>query len=109
MVDLRKSPPTFNKRHQALLTFLTEHMKLKGKPPTYKEIAVFLGTPSLGCVSYWLHQLEDLGLIRRQGTRGRKGIEIKVYDLSPEHREIVRNLKRSGVNLSVIVKEWSLL
>lgn len=109
MPTWRKSPPTFNAKHQRLLTYIVETQRLTGKPPTYKQMGVFLGCPHLGTVSYWLRQLEDLGLIRRQGTRGRKGIEILIYDLTEEQRAIVRGLKQAGVGLAVIVKEWSLL
>lgn len=51
---------------QAVLEFISDHIALKGYPPTYQEIAEAVGLSGKSHVDYYLDLLEEAGLIARR-------------------------------------------
>ncbi len=52
-------------RQRAVLTFITEYLDVRRKPPTVREIQAFFGFRSPNAVSVHLNALERKGKIRR--------------------------------------------
>ncbi len=52
-------------RHQRVLNFIKEYLEKHGYPPSIREIGEATGISSTSVVTYYLKQLEALGLIRR--------------------------------------------
>lgn len=68
-----------SKRQQDILTFIKEEVKLKGYPPSVREIGEAVGLASSSTVHGHLARLESKGYIRRDPTKPR-AIEV----LDPE-------------------------
>lgn len=64
-----------SKRQQDILTFIKEEVKLKGYPPSVREIGEAVGLASSSTVHGHLARLESKGYIRRDPTKPR-AIEI---------------------------------
>lgn len=66
-------------RQQAILDYIKEQVKLKGYPPSVREIAEAVGLASSSTVHGHLSRLESKGFIRRDPTKPR-AIEILDFD-----------------------------
>ena len=64
-----------SKRQEAILEFIKEQVRLKGYPPSVREIGEAVGLASSSTVHGHLSRLEGKGLIRRDPTKPR-AIEI---------------------------------
>lgn len=69
-----------SKRQEDILSFIKEEVRLKGYPPSVREIAEAVGLASSSTVHGHLERLENKGYIRRDPTKPR-AIEI----LEPEN------------------------
>ncbi len=58
-------------RHQKILDFLNLRMREQGYPPSIREIGEATGISSTSVVTYYLKQLEDMGLIERDAKFSR--------------------------------------
>ncbi|PKR83318.1 transcriptional repressor LexA [Heyndrickxia camelliae] len=67
-----------SKRQQDILDFIKQEVKLKGYPPSVREIGEAVGLASSSTVHGHLSRLESKGLIRRDPTKPRA---IEVLDL----------------------------
>ncbi|MFE8699182.1 transcriptional repressor LexA [Cytobacillus sp. FJAT-54145] len=86
-----------SKRQQDILAFIKEEVKLKGYPPSVREIGEAVGLASSSTVHGHLARLESKGLIRRDPTKPRA---IEVLDLEEESHIPKYNV----VNVPVIGK-----
>ena len=64
-----------SKRQEAILEFIKEQVRLKGYPPSVREIGEAVGLASSSTVHGHLSRLEGKGLIRRDPTKPR-AIEV---------------------------------
>jgi repressor LexA len=69
-------------RQQAILDYIKEQVKLKGYPPSVREIAEAVGLASSSTVHGHLSRLESKGFIRRDPTKPRA---IEILDLEEEN------------------------
>ncbi len=60
-----------SERQQNVLNFIRAHMKMRGYPPTVREIGEAVGVKSTSLVTYYLKQLEERGLITREASKSR--------------------------------------
>ncbi|MBS4172616.1 transcriptional repressor LexA [Bacillus sp. FJAT-49736] len=67
-----------SKRQQDILDFIKQEVKMKGYPPSVREIGEAVGLASSSTVHGHLSRLESKGLIRRDPTKPRA---IEVLDL----------------------------
>lgn len=86
-------------RQRDALTYLNDYTNARGYPPTYREIAAFLGMKSLSSVAQIIKQLTDRGHIRKGHAKARSielntgardvalGIELEA-DLCAEARRL---------------------
>lgn len=72
-----------SQRQEAILNFIKEEVRLKGYPPSVREIGLAVGLASSSTVHGHLERLEKKGLIRRDPTKPR-AIEI----LDPEQEQV---------------------
>lgn len=70
-----------SKRQQDILNFIKNEVKLKGYPPSVREIGEAVGLASSSTVHGHLARLESKGLIRRDPTKPRA---IEILDLERE-------------------------
>ncbi|MDQ0154998.1 transcriptional repressor LexA [Robertmurraya andreesenii] len=70
-----------SKRQQDILEFIKDEVKLKGYPPSVREIGEAVGLASSSTVHGHLARLESKGLIRRDPTKPRA---IEILDLDEE-------------------------
>ncbi|WP_409253834.1 transcriptional repressor LexA [Bacillus sp. SCS-153A] len=70
-----------SKRQQDILQYIKEEVKLKGYPPSVREIGEAVGLASSSTVHGHLARLESKGLIRRDPTKPRA---IEVLDLEED-------------------------
>jgi repressor LexA len=70
-----------SKRQQDILEFIKEEVKLKGYPPSVREIGEAVGLASSSTVHGHLARLESKGLIRRDPTKPRA---IEILDMSDD-------------------------
>lgn len=68
-----------SKRQQDILNFIKDEVKLKGYPPSVREIGEAVGLASSSTVHGHLARLETKGLIRRDPTKPRA---IEILDLA---------------------------
>ena len=68
-----------SKRQQDILDFIKSEVKLKGYPPSVREIGEAVGLASSSTVHGHLSRLESKGLIRRDPTKPR-AIEVLDQD-----------------------------
>lgn len=71
-----------SKRQQAILDYIKKQVKLKGYPPSVREIAEAVGLASSSTVHGHLSRLESKGYIRRDPTKPRA---IEILDLEAEN------------------------
>lgn len=64
-------PRTTNKA-QLILDFVNRYAQENGYPPTIREIGGAVGLRSTASVAYHLQQLQEKGLLRTSGEKGRK-------------------------------------
>ncbi|WP_042144665.1 transcriptional repressor LexA [Paucisalibacillus sp. EB02] len=69
-------------RQQAILDYIKEQVKIKGYPPSVREIAEAVGLASSSTVHGHLSRLESKGFIRRDPTKPRA---IEILDLEEEN------------------------
>lgn len=74
-----------SKRQEAIMDFIKSEVKLKGYPPSVREIGTAVGLASSSTVHGHLARLESKGYIRRDPTKPR-AIEI----LDPEGLEAIK-------------------
>lgn len=86
-----------SKRQQDILEFIKSEVKLKGYPPSVREIGEAVGLASSSTVHGHLARLESKGLIRRDPTKPR-AIEI----LDPEENSSIP--KAHAINVPIVGK-----
>src|SRR4029453_13311771 len=59
------------RRQKEILDYLTRHIERKGYAPTIEEIGEHFGLSSLATVHKHLTNLQEKGLIKREGNRAR--------------------------------------
>ena len=74
MTDKRKTRP-LTKRQKQVMDFIVEECRVRGRPPTLREIGVHLSVGSTNAVRSLLNALERKGFIRRKPYLSR-GIEL---------------------------------
>ena len=77
------SSNSLNQRQKLILDFIQDRIKIKGYPPSVREIGEAVGLKSSSTVHAHLLQLEDKGYIRKDPSKPRAIIPIKRPD-SPE-------------------------
>lgn len=77
-----------SKRQQDILDFIKSEVKLKGYPPSVREIGEAVGLASSSTVHGHLSRLESKGLIRRDPTKPR-AIEVLDQDVNSKVPPIV--------------------
>ncbi|MBN2386875.1 MAG: repressor LexA [Anaerolineales bacterium] len=58
-------------RHQKIIDFLNERIRVQGYPPSIREIGEAIGVSSTSVVTYYLKQLTEMGLIERDARASR--------------------------------------
>ena len=89
------APTSLQKR---ILDYIARSMEERGMPPTLREIGANCGISSTGSVSYHLHALEELGLLKREERSSRAALPVE----SPYRLPIVG---RVGAGSSVIAEQ----
>ncbi|KAF4326164.1 hypothetical protein G195_000015 [Phytophthora kernoviae 00238/432] len=87
-------------RQQAILEFIRNEVRLKGYPPSVREIGEAVGLASSSTVHGHLDRLEKKGLIRRDPTKPR-AIEL----LSQEESEHSHQFAHSVARIPVVATE----
>ncbi|WP_026701147.1 transcriptional repressor LexA [Salibacterium aidingense] len=77
--------PKLSKRQQQILDYIKDEVKLKGYPPSVREIGESVGLASSSTVHGHLSRLENKGYIRRDPTKPRA---IEVLELEEENVSI---------------------
>ncbi|MFD2704720.1 transcriptional repressor LexA [Salibacterium lacus] len=77
--------PKLSKRQQQILDYIKDEVKLKGYPPSVREIGESVGLASSSTVHGHLARLENKGYIRRDPTKPRA---IEVLELEEENLSI---------------------
>ena len=67
----KKDPNALNKREKAILRFIEKQIKLKGYPPSVREIGKAVDLKSTATVHGYLNQLETKGYIKKEQQKGR--------------------------------------
>lgn len=70
-----------SKRQQMILDFIKEEVRMKGYPPSVREIALAVGLASSSTVHGHLERIESKGYIRRDPTKPRA---IEIIDQAEE-------------------------
>ncbi len=94
-----------SKRQAEILAYIKDEVKVKGYPPSVREIAVAVGLASSSTVHGHLERLEQKGFIRRDPTKPR-AIEI-LGDNSPvvnEAQAVYSEIYSDIMNIPVIGK-----
>lgn len=78
-----------SKRQEAILDFIKEQVRLKGYPPSVREIGEAVGLASSSTVHGHLSRLEGKGLIRRDPTKPRAIEIISLEDESIPKQEVI--------------------
>lgn len=86
-----------SKRQQDILNFIKDEVKLKGYPPSVREIGEAVGLASSSTVHGHLARLETKGLIRRDPTKPRA---IEILDLD----EAAEAINYKVVNVPIVGK-----
>ncbi|WP_335871773.1 transcriptional repressor LexA [Bacillus sp. 2205SS5-2] len=84
-----------SKRQQDILEFIKQEVKVKGYPPSVREIGEAVGLASSSTVHGHLARLESKGLIRRDPTKPR-AIEILDLEVDQIPRQRVVNVPMVG-------------
>jgi repressor LexA len=101
MTKVRKEPTLVQEK---IFEFIRRSVRQRGVPPSIKEIGKAVGLSSSSSVHHQLHNLENLGLIRRDRTKSRcisilEGEHDKKNDAIPEplpHQESRGNETPAG-------------
>ncbi len=67
----KKEPNVLNKREKAILKFIEKQIKIKGYPPSVREIGKAVDLKSTATVHGYLNQLEEKGYIKKEQQKGR--------------------------------------
>ena len=67
----KKDPNMLNKREKAILKFIEKQIKIKGYPPSVREIGKAVDLKSTATVHGYLSQLEKKGYIKKEQQKGR--------------------------------------
>ena len=67
----KKDPNALNKREKAIIRFIEKQIKLKGYPPSVREIGKAVDLKSTATVHGYLSQLEKKGYIKKEQQKGR--------------------------------------
>ena len=67
----KKDSNALNKREKAILRFIEKQIKLKGYPPSVREIGKAVDLKSTATVHGYLNQLEVKGYIKKEQQKGR--------------------------------------
>ena len=67
----KKDPNMLNKREKSILKFIEKQIKLKGYPPSVREIGKAVDLKSTATVHGYLNQLEQKGYIKKEQQKGR--------------------------------------
>ena len=67
----RKDPNVLTKREKAILRFIEKQIKVKGYPPSVREIGKAVGLKSTATVHGYLEKLETKGYIKKESQKGR--------------------------------------
>src|SRR3954468_18639560 len=86
-----------SKRQQDILDFIKSEVRLKGYPPSVREIGEAVGLASSSTVHGHLSRLETKGLIRRDATKPRA---IEILDID----EASQIPKSNVVNVPILGK-----
>jgi len=78
-----------SKRQEAILEFIKEQVRLKGYPPSVREIGEAVGLASSSTVHGHLSRLEGKGLIRRDPTKPRAIEVISIEDDTIPKQEVI--------------------
>lgn len=78
-----------SKRQEAILEFIKEQVRLKGYPPSVREIGEAVGLASSSTVHGHLSRLEGKGLIRRDPTKPRAIEVISIEDETIPKQEVI--------------------
>ena len=62
----KKDPNMLNKREKSILKFIEKQIKLKGYPPSVREIGKAVDLKSTATVHGYLNQLEQKGYIKKE-------------------------------------------
>lgn len=83
------------KRQQQIYDFIRTYQKVKGYPPSVREMAAAVGLSSPSTVHAHLSALEDLGLIKRDATKPR-ALEVFNSDGSAINASEIRETSTRG-------------
>ncbi|MGM9926625.1 MAG: transcriptional repressor LexA [Bacillus sp. (in: firmicutes)] len=75
-------------RQQEILAFIKQEVKIKGYPPTVREIASAVGLASSSTVHGHLNRLERAGFIRKHPTKPRTIILLDSEDRNDEQKAV---------------------
>ena len=67
----KKDPNALNKREKAIIKFIEKQIKIKGYPPSVREIGKAVDLKSTATVHGYLNQLEKKGYIKKEQQKGR--------------------------------------
>ena len=90
----KKDPNALNKREKAILRFIEKQIKLKGYPPSVREIGKAVDLKSTATVHGYLNQLEEKGYIKKEQQKGRtlkllKGGALENQEtFTPENKDL---------------------
>ena len=84
-----------NEKQRKALDFVQEEIRLKGRPPTLREIGTHIGITSTNGVRYLLDGLEKRGYLQRSPMLSR-GIELTCRMIAPKHADDVREVPILG-------------
>lgn len=93
-------------RYTRITKFIEDSITHRGKPPTNKEIAQFMGVSSVGTVGKTLKIMEREGFIEPAG--GRHGTLQPVPNelVTKEEKEQLRTMKSRGLHIGDIIRAW---
>ncbi|MBI3944264.1 MAG: transcriptional repressor LexA [Chloroflexi bacterium] len=83
MATLNEGKKALSDRQQRMLSFIEDYGRVKGYPPSIREIAAHLGNLSTSVVSYNLKILERRGLLERAPEVSR-GIKVMDHGTPPQ-------------------------
>lgn len=86
---------TLSKRQETIISYIKEQVKLKGYPPSVREICEAVGLSSTSTVHGHLSRLEKKGYIRRDPTKPRA---IEVIDMEDDF-----NIPRTDVRFAPVI------
>lgn len=100
MAILNEGKKALSDRQQRMLSFIENYGRIKGYPPSIREIAAHLGNLSTSVVSYNLKILERRGLLERapEVSRG-----IKVMEQGPPSQTMVPMLGKIAAGMPIPV------